>query len=230
MSDYLSGLAARVVAPPGSMHPRRASRFEPGVASAIELPETGDRTWTSGERREPNTTRPRPPGRLSASDEQSAMRGEDTDAAGDPPPVPRPQEETHSTPAREVRVEEPARRQPALTRSAPPDDATVPPTPSSLAIDDFATGGETPRRASAAPRTRAVVRERTVASAIERLRQRREQTGVDRETVAAPIEITIGRIDVRAVVAPQSQRPQPKPGPRVSTLEEYAARRGGGRK
>jgi hypothetical protein len=78
-------------------------------------------------------------------------------------------------------------------------------------------------------RTRAVVRQQGIAHAIERLRARREPAGAaGREAAPAPIEITIGRIDIRAVVATPPQRPKGKPGPRLTTLEEYAAKRSGG--
>jgi hypothetical protein len=90
------------------------------------------------------------------------------------------------------------------------------------------TEGEASPRTPIVPRTRAVVRNQGLATAIERLRARREPAGGDREAAPAPIEITIGRIDIRAVVAPPPQRSKAKPGPRLTTLEEYAAKRSGG--
>lgn len=62
---------------------------------------------------------------------------------------------------------------------------------------------------------------------IERHHLRRESSVMERTIAPAPIEITIGRIDVRAVVAPQAAAPKPRPQPRVMSLDEYAAKREG---
>jgi hypothetical protein len=70
----------------------------------------------------------------------------------------------------------------------------------------------------------AVRREREIERIVERVIEQQQQ-----QQQAAPIEITINRIDVRAGVTPPAVAPRPK-RPAVMTLEEYVARRDGERR
>jgi hypothetical protein len=84
-------------------------------------------------------------------------------------------------------------------------------------------------RASNAPQpaARIVTRDRVAPPrVIERLRLQREEPMIA-QAAQAPVEITIGRIDVRAVVAAQPPAPKAKPQPRILSLDEYAAKREG---
>ena len=75
-----------------------------------------------------------------------------------------------------------------------------------------------------------VVHERRVPRVVDRLRVRRERiAGASESPAPAPIEITIGRIDVRAVVDATPQKAQPK-RPLIMSIEEYVAKRDGGGK
>jgi hypothetical protein len=79
----------------------------------------------------------------------------------------------------------------------------------------------------------AVVRERRTQRLVERIRVRHDRTNVVQESDshAAPIEITIGRVDVRAVIGSSTPAapPRAKKSPMLS-LEDYLARREGGRR
>ena len=86
-----------------------------------------------------------------------------------------------------------------------------------------------PQRASNTSQsiTRIVTRDRVAPPrVIERLRVRREDS-MAAQAAQAPVEITIGRIDIRAVVAAQPPAPKAKPQPRILSLDEYAAKRDG---
>jgi hypothetical protein len=87
------------------------------------------------------------------------------------------------------------------------------------------------REVSSAPQMRTIMHTRRGADRIERLRLRSERTTVERERVSdGPIEITIGRIDVRAVVdnpreAPRAARPAAPSMSLRDYLEQRDARR-----
>ncbi|MEA2488925.1 MAG: hypothetical protein QOH21_717 [Acidobacteriota bacterium] len=77
------------------------------------------------------------------------------------------------------------------------------------------------------PEVRTLVRTRRGADRIERLRMRSERTTIEREFISeGPVEITIGRIDVRAVIdtAREAPRATCEPAPTMS-LRDYLAQR-----
>lgn len=79
----------------------------------------------------------------------------------------------------------------------------------------------------APPEVRTVTRTRRGLDRIERLRVRSERRTVERELVSeAPVEITIGRIDVRALVETARDTPRAsRPSAPTMSLREYLAQR-----
>lgn len=231
MSDYLAGLAARVLAPSDSMQPRRAARFEPWatpVAAApgeLDTPPAIDRT---PEQEPPQATRV---GRLAAGGERGSARGQRRTASRNlAAPKPSPPFAEASEPPANVPESHATHGALAGNTEAFAAPSVLQPHSSLDSSDAPAISAGAELRTRVVQGTRTVARERRIpARVIERLRVRHEHDFA-RETAAAPIEITIGRIDIRAVAGTQPQRPKSKPEPRIGTLEEYAARRGGGRK
>jgi len=210
VSDYLGGLATRVLAPSSVMQPRVPSRYEPVVEEWIDQPvpvslsppQRGEgrgegplRLTTLMPPNEPPLTLTLSPLAAGRGDIAEAPVVHEIPAA--PPPVVRIERQT-----REERVEVPVE--------------VLVEVPVEIPVG----------------KTQTITQTRT--RTIERLHVRREETIVERHTrtsapAPVPVEITIGRIDVRAVVTPQPQppAPKPKPKPRVTSLDEYASGRQG---
>lgn len=78
---------------------------------------------------------------------------------------------------------------------------------------------------SAEPAVRALL----VETQATRRRSISEAAGVERSADAPIVNVTIGRVEVRAVPAPTTPRQQQPQGPRPMSLAEYLAQRSGGR-
>ena len=212
MSDYLGRLAARVLAPERAIRPRMHSPFE-SVGSEIEvIAEAGPRAVSVRREHERRSVAPR------ETVETTTHRLETQS------PV-----ELLPKPHAEVRAEE---REAA--RDAPRDSETrieereiirerqesePPPNAEPVVFRELA---------QLPPRVQTVVRERRSLEHVERFRVRTEhgETAARNAAAMAPVEITIGRIDVRAVVsatplAPSRQRERPA----TMSLRDYLARR-----
>jgi len=216
MSDYLTSLAARALGVADVARPRR-SMFEP-PQGAPELVAASE------------------PVRTSSLGDAPAERSEDAGASTAPPsaavpePAPQPslrveQPSALETPAKPLRREPllaSARRRTLPATAVPVAAAEVTAEPATSAPNEVEV--REPDRAEAAP---SVPRRRTDPPFASRpLLAARPPRGT--EAVSPPtVRVTIGRVDVRAVVPEQPPEPKRKrrPAPRMS-LNEYLSRPG----
>lgn len=208
MSDYLGRLAARVVAPQRVLRPRVHTAFESYESIETFAPEAP-------------IAAPRP--------RASMLPGvpAPTRTMHIEPPSPLPEPLRTGAEHREIAPSSTVERIRDVVRER--TQIEVADTPAPLIVERDA--APVPAAPPAMPRerveTQTLVRERRMLERIERLRVRSERSeGLRTEHVNSPIEITIGRIDVRAVVSnaappPPRQREQPP----LMSLRDYLARR-----
>jgi hypothetical protein len=223
VTDFLTSLAARSLGQETIVQPRLRALFEP--VGSIEAEPTGLEQEVETVAEPPPTRRrssPRgselavapPPAVRTEAPSQETGAPETGSAVSEPraPAGPRSLEAPeHDSPKRE-------RDPPAVeVRSAPRRPAPSPVTPISR---DERPVGLTPARV--APAVRPAEAGSRAASA--RLVRRNPTVLVDVEPQAPIVRVTIGRVDVRAVVTPP-QPPRESPSkPRRMTLDEYLAR------
>lgn len=236
MTDYLTALVARTFAPREVLQPRVPGRFEP---AATEIAAPGE---SAGYREETQVrSSPRLEEQASAAfhrkvSPRPSMRERTRDAAtpaGETPALSLPTVPLPALPATsrllsETEAAGPELRLPVVQRAgiAPPQvtiERRIADEAGDMLAPQHTHARETEMWQTAAPLG---TRERVMPPrVIERLRVRREES-MAVQTAPPPVEITIGRIDVRAVVAAQPA-PKAKPQPRILSLDEYAAKRDG---
>ena len=254
MSDYLTNLVTRTLSPEAVVRPRLPSLLEPPPEGPTTTEEARleELSPSSANRSEPTLTRrvrpPAPEGRTTSLLAPPARQLQPTPVPV--PPVPRPSPPTENvTPPRPA---QPAVIRPQLRETpgesllpAPPRNVSEPRPPAALEASSLRLGNvpdeareEQPPPAAAdrgppaVPTVQPALRTpfagqpslRPPAAPADRVR--------DQPGEAAPvIRVTIGRIDVRAVLppAPPAPRPAAPTGP-VLSLEEYLKQRDGGRR
>ena len=217
MSDYLRGLVTRVLAPQRILQPRPAMAYEsPAVAAAAIGPST--------------SYEPRTASAISRATKTAHASGAPSPAL---PEVSQETIESRTT----FEVAPPSVITERFRRSEAPDN----PAPRREADIDFVSPAATPARADPtpileraefaelpvfAPIPRPLMAQRLLSPARPR-RDRVRDAAPPSVGAAAPIEITIGRIDVRAVLPPAAAPPARKAKAPVMSLDDYLASRGG---
>ena len=204
MADFATNLAARALGVATTVRPRPASRFETELLD------------------EPNATVvPHPP-------EAAARRVEQRSSLlPEPPAAPRRPDAPRSTGAVEKRE---ALRElaPQLVERTVSVRTDAPPPPPGQRVDATPSVGtaETPRPSGEPVVVRAV--RPAVAAAASSPPSRRSA----RRAEQPPVRVTIGRVEVRAVVPLAPPAPAPKPAPELVplSLEEYLDQRRSGRR
>ncbi len=213
MSDYLGRLAARVMTPARLIRPRTQSIFEPPAAEAEAPVEWAPARSATVVREERVATR---------------------EPRVEPPVTPIPPRSPKEVPERQFSVDarQPEQETEPPASSPPPnvirETIERPPVTVTRTIE-----GPSVTREIVERRPERIVRERRVAERIERLRVRRERTVIEQNNLIteAPIEVTIGRIDVRAVVAPpQPSAPRATAAAPAMSLKDYLSERGARRR
>jgi hypothetical protein len=205
MSDYLGRLAARVVTPQRVLRPRVHTAFESYESfetfAAPEVPVAAPRVRAST----PPVMRTEPPPVILSAEEREGPRPEHREVA-----PPQTIETIREVVRERTHVEVAEAPTPIIIeREAAPEPVNAPPPPRERV------------------ETQTLVRERRMLERIERLRVRSERSeSVRTEQVSTPIEITIGRIDVRAVVSNAAPPPpRQRERPQLMSLRDYMARR-----
>ena len=226
---FLSRLIARhradAPAPLPILEPRLPSRFEP-IALAATLPEAA---WDAGAPRHGET---RAPATLSPAwvAPQSQERGEPPEGAvarlgaaraplgaapaTAPAPVSRAMPDARSSPSL-LADEEP---------TAPPDRRSASDGPGSTPTPSTGEG----QRAAGGPARR--VRASGPAAVRASPRTVRAERGTPEARGGPTIHVTIGRVDVRAVMTPAAPSPRPTASVETLSLEDYLRGRSGGRR
>lgn len=251
MSDYLRGLVTRVLVPGSVLQPRPVSMFEQYGGVATPEGRFADASEPVGQ--EPAARVPRPERSQMAAEPRVEARGELpaveslTSIADAPRPELAMPEATRmiapaSLPVR-VRSESVAN-----THAEPEALPESTPAPQAVAISrtaTFAPSANPPVTLLAAPMPEPAVAVAQASLApppiapriasmpvaprrlpVERLRRDRADAG---SPAATPVEITIGRIDVRAVVAnAPAPSPRARAKPQVLSLDDFLATREGG--
>lgn len=213
MTDFLGRLVTRVLAPERLLRPRVQSRYEPAMpVMAFEevasiSPATPSRATTDG-------------GLIARRlERRAAVQRDGMQRQSREPEQARPEPAQLEKLLPHLEVPEP-QAAPGRMKSQPSDEAEngESTTPNPIIIE---------REVVQPPEVHTIVRTRRGADRIERLRLRSERTRVEREPISeAPIEITIGRIDVRAVVDSQREVPRTTRAPQPSlSLRDYLAQR-----
>ncbi|MEA2569393.1 MAG: hypothetical protein QOI24_1394 [Acidobacteriota bacterium] len=221
MSDYLRGVVTRVLAPHRVLQPRPSMLFELEAQAMEEPAVAGSPSFESAltpatplqtnqaPRRGMTSSSP-PESREAFVSESPAMSLPENDATTE---VTSSAPAVHVTHAHVPLVDEiqrptlPQHNVETIERSLTEPASEASNTTTSIAIKPL-------------PRTFPVRR---------LVRDRRESEGrSSTPTAAAPIEITIGRIDVRAIVAPAPPAAKPREKAVVMSLDDYLATRGGG--
>jgi hypothetical protein len=209
MSGFLGRMVTRALAPQRVLRPRARVAFESYAPVAFE-----ETTWV-----EAGASARIVDGR--ATDEQGGARAGDVRhklhefGAGLDAGVPSREErlatEVGARPGRprsgglEARAPKGARKGARKGDSAEPADALEPGQVGEAGVGSVVVE----REVLVAPEVRTIVHTRRGADRVERLRLRSERRTVERELVSeGPIEITIGRIDVRAVVDNPRESPR----------------------
>jgi len=227
VSDYLRGLATRVLAPRQVLQPRVPMRYEPVAIEEESIVEPGGR----GARRSTKALVER-----QAPPPVDAAPAAIIHPVGNPVGGQAPSPVTRSLSHRQSRTGE---------APVPPLDSSLAVSPDSQPDLSLQSPLGQPMEPRPDPPLEPITRQRNTHThthshttsvtqpqppppprVIERHHLRREASVIERTIAPAPIEITIGRIDVRAVVAPQPAA-KPRPQPRVMSLDEYAAKREG---
>ncbi|MCU1228685.1 MAG: hypothetical protein JWO97_1569 [Acidobacteria bacterium] len=225
MSDYLRGVVTRVLAPHRALQPRPAMPFEFESHAAEEPSAAALPSLESA----PASATP-----LRATRANRAPRLEVTSTTL----MPEPHERfVHEPPAMSTQNDNDATELMSpvpLTRLSSPHEPLIEEVRSTQTKQHNV---ETIEQSIAQPAAEAARTTISVASnplprtlPVRRLvRDRRESEGRSSTPIAAaPIEITIGRIDVRAVVAPAQPVAKPREKAVVMSLDDYLATRGGG--
>lgn len=261
MSDYLANLAARSVHAASTVQPRLASRFETSFAAARLTPEDGVglKTEVAVERRTPPVpppapgpaSRPRPsattdsqppPPRTPLASERIADEpAPTTDPPGALPAVPVARARPAAAASRDSEWPDvPTRGDPGSRRSAAhaavvdaraPRVANEPPAVAEAASERPRLLPERARSTSAAPRESGPRLTPRVTPPAMTPRSAAEQQ--EQGPAATPtIRVTIGRVEVRAVVqpAPDPPRAAPARSGSILSLDEYLKQRNGGRR
>ena len=244
MSDYLSQAAQRASRSPGVIRPLLPSRFDlekSADTTALTSPEIEEHLQTESPRRE----RERTADEITAPEEQmiptattraaaSMLTGESTPTAKQPPVAATPPERGAPSAPSQTVSKKPASKEPAIARA--PTDQSQPvtepdvesrPAPAPPQVEVHPPVLERPKKDLPAPIIAAPVARRREARLVGTQAQK-SVASADRELSAGPkIQVTIGRLEVRAVQsAPAPPAPAP-PSPRVS-LDEYLRSRNGG--
>jgi len=221
MSDYLDNLIAQSVSSTEMLRPRPVSLFEPPPATSSPAP------LEQVQQEAADVPEPVPP-RLSP-------RGVERPAAATRPAA----EPAAERPSPEPAVERPA-PEPVVERAVV--ELTAPPA-TRLTAETVSTSHEVALPSAVAGPEHRVLLQRVVALAGRSLSApivARPQVSSHREPASSPvtslgvqpeptIHVTIGRVEVRAVMPPAAPvaQPSPPPGPKL-TLEEYLKRRSEG--
>ncbi|MDQ3279914.1 MAG: hypothetical protein M3Q69_00710 [Acidobacteriota bacterium] len=204
MSGFVDRMVTRALAPQRVLRPQVHSAFESYATQTFEEPSFSEAT---GETSSITTSR-------SAQIEPPTPRRARVTESPDRAPQPR---------ADQIERETDASHEPRITHeehnstNAPPHEAETRHPDAATTIVE--------REVVQPPQVRTIVRTRRGGERIERLHLR--ERSVERELVEGPVEITIGRIDVRAVV--DSPREQPsrtnRPAAPSMSLRDYLGER-----
>ncbi len=218
--DYLGRLAARALGTAPVLHPRATTPWESTfeTATRIETDAIPSLAAASLPQRVAAPGAPRGPlPRMRSSSAPLAEQSAPVEVASSRA------SEIIATPfesiATDVAIAPPSERPPegqASVRSTPPNDRP----------NDRPSEPPSDRRSDQPPTF--VIRERRLVERIERLRVRETSRAARTETAPppAPVEITIGRIDVRAVSSTASAPPpRPRPHAPMLSLRDYLAQR-----
>ena len=250
MSDFLGNLVARSLAPAAQISPRLPSAFEPPQSSGFQA---GVAPWLEGDGGDGAQDRvgsmpaalasvPRSEGRPQSAAPEPGSRLPADHATGPPPyrgrqipPGAHPRAETVASDAPPEPSSLPGPGQPLPeSRAGEPGAAPGPARP--MPVEPATPGRETlplempPLDAQAPPthqRAPIVARPRTrLAQPAGPVPAEGEQPA-SRPESPSTIRVTIGRVEVRAVMPPLQEAPPPRHPPRLS-LDDYLKQRSGG--
>jgi len=241
VTDYLSALATRALVPRQVLQPRLPGRFESMIGEVV-APAAGEHAAPWQERDVLETRGAQPArsveGRSFPRVEErasEALASPRDDRASSPlPSIPALRRDAAASSGQTPALPVPAFGVPAIRPEVRPAAITIERKGVGETIENETV---TPHAAAPAskprmsqPSARTIVRERAAPPrVVERLRVRRDES-IAAHPATAPVEITIGRIDVRAVVAAQPPALRAKAQPHIMSLDEYAAKRDGRRK